>query len=100
MMETILRIDTPINTIAEVIPEADITVPNIALTLVSLYLMSLIELNNDQTQTTKQTNNPAQRKKKHCHGIPRDKPIVNAADKIYSMIIAINGISDININNL
>ena len=91
--DIILIIDRTINPKAVVIPEADITVPNIALTLVFLYLIFLIELNNDQTQTTRHTNKPAQRMKKHCQGIPRVKPIVNAAERTYSMIMARNGIS-------
>lgn len=93
VMARTLIIETTNNPNAEVIPEADITVPNIALTLVSLYLIFLIALINDQTQTPKQINKPTQRMKNICHGIPRDKPILNAAERIYSIIITRNGIS-------
>ena len=65
-----LIIETTNKVIAEVIPEADITVANIALTLVFLYLIFLIALISDQTQTPKHINKAAQRIKKYCHAIP------------------------------
>ena len=81
------------NVTAEVIPEADITVANIALTLVFLYLIFLIALISDQIQTPKHINKAAQRIKKYCHGIPLDIPTLNAAYRTYSMIIIRNGTS-------
>ena len=81
------------NDTAEVIPEADMTVANIALTLVFLYLIFLIALISDQTQTPKHINKAAQRIKKYCHGIPLDIPMLNAAYRTYSIIIIKNGTS-------
>lgn len=93
MIDKTLMMEITNNDTAEVIPEADMTVANIALTLVFLYLIFLIALISDQTQTPKHINKAAQRIKKYCHGIPLDMPTLNAAYRTYSMIIIKNGTS-------
>ena len=93
MIDKTLMMEITNNDTAEVIPEADMTVANIALTLVFLYLIFLIALISDQTQTPKHINKAAQRIKKYCHGIPLDIPTLNAAYRTYSMIIIKNGTS-------
>ena len=93
MIDKTLMMEITNNDTAEVIPEADMTVANIALTLVFLYLIFLIALISDQTQTPKHINKAAQRIKKYCHGIPLDMPMLNAAYRTYSMIIIKNGTS-------
>lgn len=93
MIDKTLMMEITNNDTAEVIPEADMTVANIALTLVSLYLIFLIALISDQTQTPTHINKAAQRIKKYCHGIPLEIPTLNAAYRTYSMIIIRNGTS-------
>lgn len=70
MIDKTLMMEITNNVTAEVMPEADMTVANIALTLVFLYLMFLIALISDQTQTPKHINKAAQRIKKYCQAIP------------------------------
>ena len=66
-------------TIADVIPEEDITVANIAATLILGYLMFLIAFINDQTQTNKQIKRAATKINKYGHWMPLRIAILNAA---------------------